>query len=56
NKMADYPTTEELQKSIEWAIKQGGNDNYLLNDYFYPVQGQRSSRVHGWLPWLKKRG
>jgi len=34
--MADYPTIEELKKSIEWAIKQGGNDNYILNDYFYP--------------------
>lgn len=32
----DYPTIEDLQESIEWAIKQGGNDNYLLNDYGYP--------------------
>ena len=34
--MTDYPTIEELKSSLEWAIKQGGNDNYLLNDYFYP--------------------
>jgi len=34
--MTDYPTTEELQKSIAWAIEQGGNDNYILNDRSYP--------------------
>lgn len=32
----DYPTLEDLRKSIEWAIEQGGNDNYILNDYYYP--------------------
>jgi len=34
--MTDYPTIEELQKSIAWSIKQGGNDNYILNDRSYP--------------------
>jgi len=34
--MADYPTVEELQKSITWAIEQGGNDNYILADNSYP--------------------
>ncbi len=32
----EYPTLEDLQKSIEWAIEQGGNDNYLLNDHGWP--------------------
>lgn len=27
---------KELKESIEWAIQQGGDDNYLLNDYGYP--------------------
>ena len=35
--MADYPTVEELQKAIAWSIKQGGNDNYILNDNSYPL-------------------
>jgi len=34
--MTDYPTVEELQKSIAWSIEQGGNDNYILNDNSYP--------------------
>ena len=34
--MTDYPTIEELQKSIAWSIEQGGNDNYILNDNNYP--------------------
>jgi len=34
--MTDYPTVEELQKSIGWAIEQGGNDNYILNDNSFP--------------------
>ncbi len=34
--MTDYPTIEELRKSIAWSIKQGGNDNYILNDNSYP--------------------
>jgi hypothetical protein len=34
--MTDYPTLEELQKSIAWSIEQGGNDNYILNDNSYP--------------------
>jgi len=33
--MTDYPTIEELQSNIEWAIKQG-KGNKLLNDRFYP--------------------
>lgn len=31
----DYPTLQELKQSISWAI-QRGNDNYILNDSFYP--------------------
>ena len=34
--MADYPTLKELQESIAWAIQQGGDDNYILNDNSYP--------------------
>jgi len=34
--MTEYPTLEELRKSIAWAIEQGGNDNYILNDNCYP--------------------
>jgi len=34
--MTDYPTVEELQKSIAWSLEQGGNDNYILNDNSYP--------------------
>jgi hypothetical protein len=32
----EYPTLKDLQDSIEYAIEQGGNDNYLLNDHGYP--------------------